>query len=56
MWVGENAFHETLPIPDVQRVVAEFLSGADTPNQRLVVSPPRFPTIEQAKAPTPAGR
>jgi pimeloyl-ACP methyl ester carboxylesterase len=52
--IVDNAFHETMTIPDVQRVIVEFLSGADTPSQHLSVPPPQFLTIEQAKA--PAGR
>ena len=54
--IVENAFHETLTIPDVQRAIAEFLSGADTRSQRLGGPPPQFLTIEHAKAPTPTGR
>jgi pimeloyl-ACP methyl ester carboxylesterase len=54
--IVDNAFHETLSIPDVQRPIVEFLSGADTPSQRLFVSPPQFLTIEQAKASKPTAR
>ena len=51
----DYGFHETLPSPDVQAVVAEFLGGADI-SHRIVHEPPlRFLTIEEAKAaPQPA--
>jgi hypothetical protein len=52
--IVDNAFHETMTIPDAQRVIVEFFSGTDTPSQRIAVPPPQFLTIEQAKA--PAGR
>jgi pimeloyl-ACP methyl ester carboxylesterase len=48
--IVDNALHETLPIPEVQDVVASFLAGRDTGSQRLVVPPPQFLTIDQAKA------
>jgi pimeloyl-ACP methyl ester carboxylesterase len=54
--IVDNGSHETLTIPDVQRVIVEFLLGADTPSQHLVISPPQFPTIVQAKALKPAAR
>ena len=47
--VIENGFHETLPSPDVQRVVAEFLSGADVRRGVIQFAPPRFLTIDEAK-------
>jgi pimeloyl-ACP methyl ester carboxylesterase len=50
--IVENAFHETVTIPEVQRVIADFLAGSETASQRLVVRPPQFLTIDQAKAPT----
>jgi hypothetical protein len=48
--VVENGFHETLPSPDVQAVVAEFLSGADVRRRVVLFSQPGFLTIEEAKA------
>lgn len=54
--IVDNAFHETLTIPEVQQVVAEFLSGGDVSSQRLVAAPPHFPTIEQAKGQSRQGR
>lgn len=54
--IVENALHETLTNPEVQRVIADFLSGGDTTSQRLVVPPPQFLTIEQAKGPRRPGR
>lgn len=50
----ENGFHETLPSPEVQAVVAEFLGGADVRNQAVRFPPPEFLTIEEAKAAPPA--
>ena len=52
----ENGFHETLPIPDVQQLLVEFLAGGDVPTQRLVAPAPTFPSIEQAKARRTQGR
>jgi pimeloyl-ACP methyl ester carboxylesterase len=46
----ENGFHETLPSPDVQAVVMEFLGGADVRHRVVQFSPPSFLTIEEAKA------
>jgi hypothetical protein len=54
--IVENASHETLPLPDVQRVVVRFLAGMDTPSQRLTVPPPQFPTIEQVRTSKPIAR
>jgi pimeloyl-ACP methyl ester carboxylesterase len=45
----ENGFHETLPSPDVQAVVAEFFSGADIRRRMIQFAPPDFLTIEEAK-------
>jgi pimeloyl-ACP methyl ester carboxylesterase len=52
----DNGFHETLPIPEVQQLVVDFVAGRDVPTQRLVVKPPEFPSIEQAKARGTQGR
>jgi hypothetical protein len=46
----ENGFHETLPSPDVQAVVAEFFSGADLHRKVVQLPPLGFLTIEEAKA------
>jgi len=46
----ENGFHETLPSPDVQAVVAEFLDGSDIRRRVIRLDPPDFLTIEEAKA------
>jgi pimeloyl-ACP methyl ester carboxylesterase len=48
--VVENGFHETLPIPEVQQMIVEFLAGRDVPTQRLLATPPAFPSIAQAKS------
>jgi pimeloyl-ACP methyl ester carboxylesterase len=50
--IVENSFHETVSIPEVQRVIADFLAGSETASQRLVLPPPQFLTIDQAKTPT----
>jgi pimeloyl-ACP methyl ester carboxylesterase len=52
----DNGLHETLPIPEVQQLVVDFVAGRDVPTQRLVVKPPEFPSIEQAKARPSQGR
>jgi pimeloyl-ACP methyl ester carboxylesterase len=52
----DNGFHETLPIPEVQQLVVAFVAGRDVPTQRLVVTPPTFPSIEQARTRGPQGR
>ena len=46
----ENGFHETLPAPEVQAVVAEFFSGADVRNRSIKFAPPEFLSIEEAKS------
>ena len=46
----ENGFHETLPSPDVQAIVAEFLNGIDIRRRVIRQDPPDFLTIEEAKA------
>jgi hypothetical protein len=51
----ENGFHETLPAPDVQAVVTEFLSGASVGRRVLQLPPLGFLTIEAAKT-SPPGR
>ena len=54
--IVENAFHETLTNPELQRVIADFFEGGDAASQHLVAPPPRFLTIEQAKTAKPPGR
>jgi pimeloyl-ACP methyl ester carboxylesterase len=49
----ENGFHETLPSPDVQAVVTEFLSGIGMSRRVLTHPPPAFLTIEEAKMSPP---
>jgi hypothetical protein len=44
----EHAAHEALPVPAVQDVVVEFLSGADVHGRRIAAARPRFPTVAQA--------
>jgi pimeloyl-ACP methyl ester carboxylesterase len=46
-----NGFHETLPIPDVQRIVADFLAGATVRDRVVDNAPVRFVTVEQALQP-----
>jgi pimeloyl-ACP methyl ester carboxylesterase len=48
--VVQNGFHETLSIPEVQRLIADFFSGGPVANQRIQVLPPQFLTIEAARA------
>lgn len=46
----ENGFHETLPSPDVQALVAEFFGGGDVRRRVVQLPPLDFLTIEEAKA------
>ena len=48
--IVENGFHDTLPAPEVQDVVTAYLRGEDVRARRIELAPPRFLTIEQAKA------
>ena len=43
-----NAAHEGLPVPAVQDVVVDFLSGHDVRGRNIVAAVPRFPTVEAA--------
>jgi pimeloyl-ACP methyl ester carboxylesterase len=44
-----NAGHEdTLPMPDVQAAIRDFLAGQDVSARRLALPAPRFRTIEEA--------
>ena len=38
----ENGFHETLPAPEVQRMVAEFLGGTDVKQRVIELAPIEF--------------
>ena len=49
MIVVENGFHETLPAPDVQSLVAEFLRGADVKDRRITFDRPTFLSVDDAK-------
>lgn len=46
--VVENGSHETLPAPEVQALVADFLSGVDVAGRTIVLPPPDFPTAAEA--------
>jgi pimeloyl-ACP methyl ester carboxylesterase len=48
--IVQNGFHETLPIAEVQRLVADFFIGRPVVDQRVQIPPPQFLTIEAAKA------
>lgn len=47
----ENGDHEVLPSPDVQSIVADFLSGAEIKQRTLRFDPLKFLSIEEAKKP-----
>ncbi|HSB61213.1 MAG TPA: hypothetical protein VLI67_05810, partial [Vicinamibacteria bacterium] len=42
--------HETLVAAEVREAVVEFLAGAEPMDRTLEVPPPRFLTVEEAKA------
>lgn len=48
MIIVKNGFHETLPSPDVQALVVEFLSGRDVSTTTVEFAPPVFAPIGQA--------
>ena len=48
--VVENGFHETLTFGEVQDAVAAYFRGEDVRGRRIELPPPRFLTIEEAKA------
>ena len=50
--VVENGGHETLPSEEVQRVVVDFLKGLDVRGRVVAFEPPRFLSVEEAKAQT----
>src|SRR5262245_19541867 len=41
--VVAHGFHELLPVPDVQKAVADFLAGSDVSGRTLAASKPSFP-------------
>ena len=49
MIVVENGFHETLPSPQVQSLVADFLGGADVKDRHITFDPPAFLSLDDAK-------
>ncbi len=51
--VIENGWHETLPAPEVQEIVAAFLRGEEVAGRRVVLPPPQFLTVEAAKRARP---
>jgi pimeloyl-ACP methyl ester carboxylesterase len=44
-----NGWHELLPVPDVQQIVADFLAGTDVAGRRVSAPPLRFLSVEEAK-------
>ena len=46
----ENGFHDTLPSPDVQAIVMEFLGGADVGGRSVELPPPTFQPPARASA------
>jgi hypothetical protein len=52
-----DAMHEALPVPAVQSVIVDWFRGTDVRGRRIVASPPRFLSVEEAAAPpTQRGR
>lgn len=49
MVVVENGFHETLPAPEVQSLVADFLRGTDVKDRHITFDVPTFLSLEDAK-------
>jgi pimeloyl-ACP methyl ester carboxylesterase len=47
--VIENGVHETLPSPEVQAVVADFLRGRDVAGRHLRLPAPQFLSLAEAK-------
>jgi pimeloyl-ACP methyl ester carboxylesterase len=56
MIVVENGFHETLPSPDVQSLVADFLRGFDVNDRHITFGVPTFLSLDNAKKSTQAHR
>ncbi len=51
-----NGFHETLPAPQVQLLVASFFAGLDVRGRVVELPPPTFLTIKNAEALPPVER
>jgi pimeloyl-ACP methyl ester carboxylesterase len=49
MIVVENGFHETLPAPEVQSLVADFLRGTDVKDRHITFDLPTFLSLDDAK-------
>ena len=47
--VVENGWHELLPFPDPQQVVADFFAGQDVRGRRVVLPRPGFLSVAEAK-------
>jgi hypothetical protein len=48
--IVENAGHEdTLPHPEVQRAILDFLRGKDVSARRIALPSPKFLSLEEAK-------
>ena len=52
MIVVENGFHETLPAPEVQSLVADFFRGTDVKNRHVEFDVPTFLSPDAAKKST----
>ncbi|HTQ56963.1 MAG TPA: alpha/beta fold hydrolase [Bryobacteraceae bacterium] len=48
--VIQNGFHETLPAQEVQDAVFDFFNGEDVAGRRIVLPPPHFDSIAEARA------
>jgi hypothetical protein len=49
--VVKNGRHELLTIPAVQGTVSDFFAGKDVAGRELSAEPPRWLSVEEAKAP-----
>ena len=47
--VVENGFHETLPEEEVQKLVVDYLDGADVKGRRVAAPPPHFLSLDEAR-------
>ena len=48
--IVDNAGHEdTLPMPDVQQAIGDYLAGKDVAGRRLALPTPDFKSVEEAK-------
>ena len=52
MIVVENGFHETLPAPEVQSLVADFFRGTDVKDRHITFDVPTFLSLDDAKKST----